>query len=580
MTWQINRPKCTCRGEGKMSETSKSQVVEKKSNSKDFKLEEYDRWWRSSEAPKVYTLLRYYGMDQDVVIPENVISINDSAFVGCEIHSLTLPSEMSADSAPKVFKKRLLKYLISTYKRNESVDIEQLLGKYPELEVLEFRNAECIFLGDVKKLSATHRCFEIRALNTEIKKIRLGYGAGEFNPDISLFAPYISPGLIDLPLRINAIDTFLSNPDRFPEDRYAAYREWIRKNMDKLLDVCMKYQREDILLRCLAMENMRLPAKAYDRIIEAAENAKNQELKASALLQKGKYYDLQKLAQREETLALNDMENPLRNHAMKQLWSWGKRDDDTVVIKRYKGGNENDMLSGMDDIEIPAEITGKTVTALSGAVFKDTKIRKVVIPGSVTEIYGSPFAGTAVEEVVFEGHIRGIPEKCFASATRLSSVSFPGNALQCSPFPVDAPDPVPYTQPFIIGRSAFEGSNIHHVLVQNAVLCHNAFCDSSLRSVTLRNVSVIPEKCFSDCDSLKCADIQGTAVIETFAFDGCRSLTDIHVSDMLYSVAQLAFERCRKLERIHLHHVRFPERIKKVFPNSIRTTVEFIVEED
>ena len=115
--------------------------------------------------------------------------------------------------------------------------------------------------------------------------------------------------------------------------------------------------------------------------------------------------------------------------------------------------------------------------------------------------------------------------------------------------------------------------------MQNAILSQKAIHYSDLRTITLRNVQVIPYQCFADCMDLTSVDMRDCVVIDYQAFDNCSSLKDIHVSDALYSVSTVAFEHCQSLRCIHLHGVKSPERIQNLFPQAIKKSVEFILEE-
>ena len=545
--------------------------------SDDFKLKESFWEHRSSSGDIEYTLIEYVGLQKEIVIPEYVEDFEKSAFDGKEIQSLTLPSTIPFYRLWSLERIESLRRLVSTSHGWDNIDFLKLFEMFPALETIEIQNASRLEISNTIALSEAGRQIEIRVTSNEIDRIiRRSY---VYCPNLVLFAPALTPGPIWAPLRLNAIDTFLSHPDWYSEKSVKMYKGWLSRNLDTLMSTCADYNAETLWLKCLAAEGMRFPSKSYDRLMLAAEEAGNHEIVAAALRQKKEYYDLEKLAQREETLALNDMMNPLRSHAMKQIWSWGKEGKDGLVIRKYKGGPEDGILVENVDIDVPAEIAGKPVTALSGYVFKETNVRRIVIPESVNELYGGVFANSPVEEIVFEGTIRGFPDYCFDYCKNLSSVQCFGNALRLSSSEFEVPDSRPNTQPFVIGMKAFSYADIRYAWIQNALLFNEAFYWSQLRSVTLRDVLSVPVECFNHCKELTSADLQGCLEISYRAFYECSSLTDVHVSDSLFSVTGYAFEGCTSLKRIHLHRVKSPKRIKNLFSPTIQKSVEFVLEE-
>ena len=543
----------------------------------DFKLERNrDKKYNTSGNP-VYTLIEYLGSETDIVIPDDVVNIKGFPFKDKEVQSLTLSKSITLRDLQSMGEMMSLKRIVSTANHHDEIDCSLLNQKFPALETLEFRNASPIYISCMDTLSEMEHPFEIRVMR--YGAILFVRGKYMYCPDFVLFTPNITPGHILPPLCLNALNGFFTHPEWYSEKNAKSYKGWVSRNIEKLINFCTEYKAETLLMKCLTVEGMKLPAKVYDRLISSAEEARNQEIVAAALHQKEKYYDLAKLAKREETLALNDMMDPLRIHAMKQIWSWGKVGEDALVLKKYKGGQNNGVPVKIEDVDIPSEIAGKPVTTLSGHVFKDTRIKSVVIPESITDLYGGIFASTPVKEVRFEGRIRGIPDRCFMDCAALSSVRCFGDSLVISPSEMEIPDAIPGPYPFVVGWGAFDNSGIRHAWVQNAILSQKAFHYSDLRTITLRNVQVIPYQCFADCMDLTSVDMRDCVVIDYQAFDNCSSLKDIHVSDALYSVSTVAFEHCQSLRCIHLHGVKSPERIQNLFPQAIKKSVEFILEE-
>ena len=166
-------------------------------------------------------------------------------------------------------------------------------------------------------------------------------------------------------------------------------------------------------------------------------------------------------------------------------------DSETVTITDYVG------VDTPHDVEIPAELNGKTVVGISDSAFYyHSNIKSVKIPDTVKTIGKYAFAGCSMLEVV------------------------------TIPAGVET-----------MGEGAFYGCT--------GLLVLNFSTDSKLTD--------IPRQAFSDCTALVAANIPSTVkTIGTGAFLGCSSIARVKVAEGVEVIGSQAFQNCTALEKVIL----------------------------
>jgi len=180
-------------------------------------------------------------------------------------------------------------------------------------------------------------------------------------------------------------------------------------------------------------------------------------------------------------------------------WKY-KIDDDDVIILSYIGGKK--------EINIPAIIRGKQVSAIGEEAFKNrSDLTSVNIPSGVTKIESSAFYGCSGLITASIGKdVKTIGKNAFAFCSDLTSVNFNGVS--------------------VIGKSAFRNC-------------------SALTSVTLPDgVSVIEKGAFQNCSALTSVKLpEGVSAIKKGAFRNCISLTSINIPNSVYTIGDEPLEK-------------------------------------
>ena len=207
-------------------------------------------------------------------------------------------------------------------------------------------------------------------------------------------------------------------------------------------------------------------------------------------------------------------------------------EDDTVTVCVNK--------YDMEELVIPSEIKGKTVTRFNGSVHSgSTVLKSVVIPDSVIDIEYAAFSGCGSLESIT------LP---FAGLWRSGTLSPSGESVEFC-----------YPLGYLFGTSEYQGgvgkeqyfwghytdnkeessfrnnyyipSTLKSVSVTGGEICYGAFYNCNIiENITLgENVTAIGDYAFYNCSGLKSVTIgESVASIGDNAFSGCRGLAWIY----------------------------------------------------
>ncbi len=261
--------------------------------------------------------------------------------------------------------------------------------------------------------------------------------------------------------------------------------------------------------------------------------------------------------------------------------------DGIAKITKYTGDAKN--------IEIPAEINGKSVTSIGSYAFRGcTSLTNITIPDSVTDIYGRAFERcTNLTDITIPSSVTHIGSGVFSGCTSLTEIEVATDnssyasvngvlydkdktTIICYPTGKKDKSYKIIDGATSIDSSAFEGNtSLTSVTIPNSVtqIGYGAFedCTSligvtlpssvtsigrhafyrciSLKSITIPNsVTNICKEAFSYCTSLTSINIlDGVTKIEESGFEGCKSLTDLTIPGSLTSIGRWAFRGCASL---------------------------------
>lgn len=229
--------------------------------------------------------------------------------------------------------------------------------------------------------------------------------------------------------------------------------------------------------------------------------------------------------------------------------------DGFAIMRGFKGTAE--------EIEVPSEVDGVSVTHISSFAFKNcTGIRKIILPDTVREINWNAFEGcTGLESVNIPDGVSEIETHTFKNCTSLVSVDIPASVTE-------------------IDYEAFAGcSSLSEINISGSIsdLSADAFSDTKWyddkpdgavclgdtfyrikgalpedKSVKIPdNVKYIADSAFRNCTDLLAVTLpEGLIKIGVGAFAGCSSLTSAVIPAGVEMIKSGAFEGCSGLKTI------------------------------
>ena len=194
-------------------------------------------------------------------------------------------------------------------------------------------------------------------------------------------------------------------------------------------------------------------------------------------------------------------------------------DEGTVCITKYTGEAE--------DLLIPEEIDGKTVTAIGSIAFEKCKtLLNVTIPEGVTSIGGGAFLSCYhLQSISFPDSLAEMGESPFYSCSDLTDLRFSPDHLY-----LEVVDGVLFSKP-------------DHRLI--------FYPKAGKKDVEIYEVpqgtEVIGSYAFAECPCVKIILPDSLKEIRSSAFSNCRKLLSIELPDSLTFLGSSAFNYCKKL---------------------------------
>ena len=180
-------------------------------------------------------------------------------------------------------------------------------------------------------------------------------------------------------------------------------------------------------------------------------------------------------------------------------------DDGTVCVTSYLGEST--------DVEVPAQIDGKNVSAIGTEIFWYNKeITSVKLPETIEFIGDRAFQGcTSITEIKLPESVHEIGDACFHECSSLSKINVPANLVYVGAF---AFDETPWITQFDGCTSIILGGSVYYkyladedmVVIPDKIVCisGNAFDGKSLSFVKIpETVAFIGDYAFYNCKNLK-----------------------------------------------------------------------------
>ena len=249
-------------------------------------------------------------------------------------------------------------------------------------------------------------------------------------------------------------------------------------------------------------------------------------------------------------------------------YTYNALDDGTIEIKGYSGSAEN--------IVIPAQIDGKSVTRIGNNAFEKSSAKEIVIPDSVTEIGSQAFSGCGkLTGVSIPNSVTTIRDRAFFDCNSLASITIPDSvtdielqafcnctSLKSVTIPASVTD---------IGDEAFgyyfndideseikkvDGFKINYVknTYGHYYATKNGFSDEDcLLTIELNDGTLEISKYVGNSATYEIpGEIDGKKVIRigNSAFIDCTELTSVTIPDGVTDIRWRAFYNCVSLKSV------------------------------
>ena len=159
-----------------------------------------------------------------------------------------------------------------------------------------------------------------------------------------------------------------------------------------------------------------------------------------------------------------------------------------------------------------------TDSVVGDNMFRELKIRRIVLPKTTKYIGSSAFFSSAVEDVQMYSGIKSIGDAAFQWCNRLKSIVLPNTVGH-------------------IGPCAFE------------------YCTNLVSVEVPSSLKTIKEYAFYGCNSLNSINLSLAETIGYYAFGDCSSLEEVKIPSSLQSIGDEAFKNCNSLNRIYTYTV-------------------------
>ncbi len=286
--------------------------------------------------------------------------------------------------------------------------------------------------------------------------------------------------------------------------------------------------------------------KKRDEMIEYASQNKKTEALAWLLDFKNRTADFAAEQEKAEKKMMRELNaSPDSVYELKKIWSYKKREDNTLMITNYKG-------KGIE-VTVPEKIGRGIVTTIDVSAFRGSyagtypsweqidqhrKITKITMPETIHTICRSAFRDMyALTEINIPKQIKEIQENVFSGCKALQSITIPDTAEK-------------------IEENAFrECKSLKKITIPGTVekIGAYAFVNCSLLEEVCicEGVREIDAYAFKDCSSLKKVRIPGTVEkIGKWAFANCSMLKEVYVCEGVLEIGECAFKSCSSLEKI------------------------------
>ena len=192
--------------------------------------------------------------------------------------------------------------------------------------------------------------------------------------------------------------------------------------------------------------------------------------------------------------------------------------------------------------------------------FANTALKEITIPESVTKIDDAFSEVETLKHAVFAGSRTKIPDRAFYYCSGLETIDFPDSLTEIGTeafYCCDSLKKISFpTALRTIGYQSFMFcKNLTEAELNDGLdeISTRAFSNTALKEISIPESVTKIDSSFSDTDTLKKVEFRGKrTVIPAYAFQDCKSITEITVPAEAEHIYMSAFEYCENLQALKI----------------------------
>ena len=209
------------------------------------------------------------------------------------------------------------------------------------------------------------------------------------------------------------------------------------------------------------------------------------------------------------------------------------------VIEDYAFINSN-----IQEVQMPSSLEYLGVHAFDNCLF----LEEITIPKGISEIKaGTFFDCSNLKTIHFNDDILEIGERAFANCISIEDFSFINNAKKIGRAALMGCESIEEITLNFLGE--YDGDTVNNKKVTHIF---GDTLPTSLKTIYLNNIDIIPEYYFENCKDLEKIIMIDTIEIHDYAFNNCRSIKEIVLPNTLQVIGKYLFRGCINLEKLSI----------------------------
>ena len=223
----------------------------------------------------------------------------------------------------------------------------------------------------------------------------------------------------------------------------------------------------------------------------------------------------------------------------------GQGDIKSIKIPNTVKVIEDDAFinSNIQEVQMPSSLEYLGAHAFENCPF----LEEITIPKGISEIKAGTFLNCSnLKKIHFNDDILEIGAYSFANCSSIKDFSFINNAKKIGGAALMGCESIEEITLNFLGE--YDGDTVNNKKVTHIF----GTLPTSLKTIYLNNIEIIPEYCFDNCKYLENIIMIDTIEIHDYAFNNCESIKEIVLPNTLQVIGKYLFRGCTNLEKLSI----------------------------